>query len=236
MLIIPVIDLIEGHVVHAKSGDRSAFAPLNSPLCNSSDPVSVTNAYLSLYPFQHLYVADLDAIEGRGSNYKSLGALQQHFPFLEIWVDAGIRDQSMLRQLEQHDNIRPVIGSETLTDTGLLETACSPILSLDYRNGRFLGIGKLETDIRLWPHDIIVMSLSHVGSKRGPDWELLRQLNSHSPSSRFFSAGGVRNLEDLQRLADSQCSGALVATALHNRSLDTSSLQKIMQAPGNPGT
>ena len=231
MLVIPVIDLIDGRVVHAKHGDRTTYAPMDSPLCSSSNPIRVTEAYLSLYPFEYLYIADLDAIEGRGNNRQSILTVLENFPSLKLWVDAGIRDQVMLDQFIPHKNIYPVIGSETLTELKLLEKSCSPILSLDYRIENFLGPKELETDVHLWPRDVIVMSLSRIGEQLGPNLKLLQHLQSRSSDSCFYAAGGVRNINDLQQLANSYCRGALVATALHNGALKPNDLQKIIQAP-----
>jgi phosphoribosylformimino-5-aminoimidazole carboxamide ribotide isomerase len=236
LLVIPVIDLIGGRVVHAKHGDRTTYVPLNSPLCPSSNPIRVTEAYLSLYPFEYVYIADLDAIEGRGNNRQSILSVLENFSSLKLWVDAGIRDQVMLEMFITHKNIYPVIGSETLTELKLLEKSHSPILSLDYRNGNFLGPKELEADVHLWPYDVIVMSLSSIGGQLGPDLKLFQRLQSRSPESCFYAAGGVRNIDDLQKLANSYCKGALVASALHNGALKTNDLQNIIQAPETSGT
>ncbi len=221
--------------MHAKQGDRTTYAPMNSSLCPSSNPIRVTEAYLSLYPFEYLYIADLDAIEGRGNNRQTILTIQERFPSLKLWVDAGIRDKVMLEPFIQHKNIHPVIGSETLTELKLLKESHSPILSLDYRNGKFLGPKELETDVHLWPRNVIIMSLSSIGEQLGPNLKLLQRLQSRSPESCFYAAGGVRNFDDLQQLANLHCKGALVATALHSGALKPNDLQKIMQAPGFPG-
>ena len=236
MLVIPVIDLIDGQVVHAKHGSRSDYEPLSSPLCPSSNPIRVTEAYLSLYPFEYLYIADLDAIEGRGNNRQTILTILKKFPSLKLWVDAGIRDKVMLEPFIQHKTIHPVIGSETLTELKLLKESHSPILSLDYRNGKFLGPKELETDVHLWPRDVIIMSLSSIGEQLGPNLKLLQRLQSRSSDSCFYAAGGVRNIDDLQQLTNSYCKGALVATALHNGALKTNDLQEIIQAPETSGT
>jgi phosphoribosylformimino-5-aminoimidazole carboxamide ribotide isomerase len=233
--VIPVIDLIDGEAVLAKAGDRQRYKPLNTPLCNSSEPLAVAEAYLSLYPFSNLYIADLDAIRGNRSNRDIIKALHRKFPAVQFWIDGGFRDRAMLSQ-SAIPGTRPVIGSESLVDIELLTTAHAPLLSLDYQQDRLLGPASLKTDIHLWPRDVIVMSMSQIGSDSGPDWQRLQTLQQCAPTTNFYAAGGVRNFEDLQQLAILKCHGALLATALHYGAIDTTSLQKIIQVPGKPGT
>ena len=63
MQVIPVIDLLNGEVVHAKKGLRQTYQPMQSPLCPSSDPLTVVSELLALHPFKQLYIADLNAIQ-----------------------------------------------------------------------------------------------------------------------------------------------------------------------------
>ena len=92
MKIIPVLDLQRGQVVRARFGLRSEYRPIETPLSPSSDPVDVAGGLLRLYPFQTMYVADLDAIERVGENNSSLLRLRTSFPDLALWVDNGARE------------------------------------------------------------------------------------------------------------------------------------------------
>jgi phosphoribosylformimino-5-aminoimidazole carboxamide ribotide isomerase len=46
MRIVPVIDLKDGAVVHARQGRRDTYQPIASPLCASSDVYRVLDAFL----------------------------------------------------------------------------------------------------------------------------------------------------------------------------------------------
>ena len=46
--IIPVIDLMGGVVVHARSGERDSYRPLTSPLAASAEPAEVVRGLLTL--------------------------------------------------------------------------------------------------------------------------------------------------------------------------------------------
>lgn len=214
MKLIPVIDLKGGTVVAARMGRRDTYAPLATPLCDSSRPAAVVDALLNLYPFDTLYVADLDAIAGAGHHLDLVEALHRRHPQIALWVDNGVTDLDRLARFA-----RPVIGSESLDGLERLRDLAtrlpSPVLSLDFRDGRLTGPAGLESEPRLWPEDVIVMSLSRVGSALGPDLALLEALLRASRGRRLYAAGGVRDLHDLERLGGLGAAGALVSTALH---------------------
>ena len=45
--------------------------------------------------------------------------------------------------------------------------------------------------------------------------DLLKRIHLAVPKAKLYAGGGVRGLDDLRRLRDAGCAGALVATALH---------------------
>src|SRR6476646_6037010 len=64
--LIPVIDLKDGGVVHARAGKRADYRPLETPFGLADDPVAIARALLAVTDSPILYVADLDAIAGTG--------------------------------------------------------------------------------------------------------------------------------------------------------------------------
>ena len=225
--IVPVIDLMQGQVVHARRGARDSYQPLQSGLCSGCDPLDVVGGLLALYPFETLYIADLDAIRATADHSECIALLRRHFAGLTLWVDAGIGNWTALELWRERDLGHAVIGSESLADLGILERLRSeqlhnghakdfPILSLDFRKREFLGPGKLLQAPMLWPERVIAMTLGRVGSEEGPDLERLQDLQQRAPGKRIYAAGGVRNGADLERLAQAGVAGVLVATALHD--------------------
>src|SRR5262245_21117588 len=112
MDLIPVLDLMQGCVVHARKGERAAYAPIRSTLCKGAAPGDVLHALLELHPFRTIYVADLDAIRRDGDHRAVLAGLRARFPEVQFWVDAGIADESALVAWIADGLGRPVIGSE----------------------------------------------------------------------------------------------------------------------------
>jgi phosphoribosylformimino-5-aminoimidazole carboxamide ribotide isomerase len=136
-------------------------------------------------------------------------------------VDNGLADAVSCRNWLQQGFGDLVIGSEVQRDASAInalaeeEAADRIILSLDFKDGRFLGPDGLREQPSLWPQRIIAMTLSRVGSDTGPDFALLDQLRTKAPAKKLFAAGGVRGGEDLIELNRRGISGVLVASALH---------------------
>jgi phosphoribosylformimino-5-aminoimidazole carboxamide ribotide isomerase len=215
MQLIPAIDLLDGVVVHARYGDRANYRPLRaSP--DECVPEFVVGTVLALHPFRTLYLADLNAIQGHGDNSIHIRALRKRFAHVEFWVDAGFRDADAIASFCAQDLGQPVVGSESLRCGESLARADRDfVLCLDYKNEAFLGPTDLIDNPALWPERVIVMNLDRVGSARGPDVDRLNTLHTASPRSRFYSAGGLRDANDLERLRRHGAAGVLLATALH---------------------
>ena len=77
----------------------------------------------------------------------------------------------------------------------------------------------------LWPQRVIVMTLARVGSGAGPDLRRLATIQSIASGREIYAAGGVRNADDLWALKEVGVSGALIATALHERQIVRSDLE-----------
>jgi len=220
--IIPVIDLMGGDVVHARRGERHAYRPLNSPLCSGSSPADVVAGYLNVHPFAMIYIADLDAIMGGGDSSAIIADLRCRFPSVAFWVDNGLSSPGDCRAWLKLGLGDLVLGSEAQRDISVIDSL-SPevaadriILSLDFKDGQFLGPSALRDQTELWPRRLIAMTLSRVGSDAGPDFILLDHLRTKAPGKNIFAAGGVRGGEDLVELHRRGIGGVLIASALHS--------------------
>jgi phosphoribosylformimino-5-aminoimidazole carboxamide ribotide isomerase len=231
MNIIPVLDLKDGQVVHAKYGDRQNYQAIQSALTDSSEPTHIVQALLALYPFKQLYIADIDAIQKTGHHQPMIEEISLKFPQLELWVDSGFSNPKALSNWAKN-NIRAVLGSESIASVDHYQSmisACqqAPIMSLDFKNNAFLGAKELINRTELWPNDVIVMTLDKVGSNTGPDIEQLSRIKDKCLNSSVFAAGGVRSASDLEALKTAGISGVLVASALHQGSLDKTTITKL---------
>jgi len=229
--IVPVIDLMDGQVVHAKHGDRLHYQPIRSALCSSSAPDDIVASLLRLYPFEQLYIADINAIQGKDNHNETIKNIRIQHPQIEIWLDAGI-NQPDIAENWLAMGVLPVIGSESIANIAdyhavLHQLANHLALSLDWRDKEFLGPVEMLNDTKYWPEYIIAMTLNKVGSSSGPDIERLQQLQAKH--SKVYAAGGVRDAEDLKVLADMGVAGTLVASTLHSGILTAAKIDQVMR-------
>ncbi len=214
--IVPVIDIKHGVVVRARAGDRDSYAPIVTPLSATHNPVDVARGLLGAVPARHLYIADLDGIEGRGRDLPAIRRIARACPEVELWVDAGFAEEGETQAFLAAGLGKPVLGSESQTGTDLVRALRQhAILSLDFRGEAFVGPPALYADASLWPDTVIVMTLARVGAGSGPDLRRLSDIRARAPGLDVFAAGGLRGPEDLVDLAAAGVAGVLVATALH---------------------
>ncbi len=227
MHIIPVIDIKDGRVVRAHLGDRANYRPIETPLSPTAEIGDVARGLASLYPFPLIYVADLDAIEGRHRPLHLVSKLQDALAPSTIWLDAGFSAREEVEQALSFKGIVPVIGSESQRDLALLKTP-GIVLSLDFRGEVFLGPEAILADAQSWPSHIIVMTLGNIGANAGPDFSWLADIKWRAGNRSVIAGGGVRDANDLHQLATMGIEGALVATSLHNGALASQAIASFM--------
>lgn len=223
MLIIPVLDISRGQVVQAIKGERKYYKTISSTLSENSEPASVINAFLELYPFKIIYIADLDAIQGSNNQHTLINNLAQQFKDCCFWVDSGLETVKNKQRYYQTDNIELIIGSEHQASKASLATLINQhpdiLLSLDFNDSGLIENTYLLRDTNIWPRRLIVMMLHRVGLNKGIDEQHLNKVLSLSEEHEVYAAGGVRGIEDLENLKTSGVKGALIGTALHNGSI-----------------
>lgn len=228
MEIIPVIDIKDGRAVHAIKGKRSAYQPLKTPLCPSSCPEDVITRYIELGKFKIIYIADLNSIMRQGDNDELIRRLTEWYPNVIFWIDNGFRQAPA--KSSPFSNHLPVIGSESLDEYHLksLESFSTPfVLSLDFSSESKLGPDRLFKEERYWPQNIIIMTLGKVGSDTGPDYQKMNYYRSRYPNRTFIAAGGIRYMKDLLELNKLGIQTALVATALHSKSITNTDINNL---------
>jgi phosphoribosylformimino-5-aminoimidazole carboxamide ribotide isomerase len=227
MDVIPVIDIKNGEVVHAQGGRRDSYRPIQTPLSATSAPANVAAGLLRLAPFRQLYVADLDAIEGREANDAAIEAIARAAPDVELWIDNGISDADAARAWLGGRAHCLVMGSESqhgIETIQFLRGEPRVLLSLDFRGDAFQGSAALLDDPSLWPARVIVMTLARVGAAAGPDTDRVAGIAARAQGRIVVGAGGVRNKADLSALQKAGASAVLVATALHTGALTAEDL------------
>jgi len=235
--ILGVIDLLRGRAVHARGGRRAQYLPVARALGVDigGDPLALARLYVEHLGLRDLYVADLDAIEGKDPQDALVAAVAHLGP--TVWIDAGVTSVASARRALRTGASRVIVGLETLQSFGQLHDVCADVggervvFSLDLRGGmpviaESASISARSPDaiaasaVDAGVSAVIVLDLERVGSAAGVDPSLLGAVRRAVPGVLLLVGGGVRGWDDLLRLDDVGCDGALVATAIQNGAID----------------
>jgi len=230
MRLIPVMDLRDGVVVHAVKGERERYQPVESVLTDTAEPLAVARAFREKLGLSELYVADLDAIQGRG-HHRPLIAHLANQEGMNLLVDAGASDVESALEVLVTSTSKVIIGAETLASWEALQAirAAVPagclVFSLDMRAGRVLSrcsqlaalspLEALDSLHRAGWQEVILLDLVRVGTGAGVDRALIAEAQRRFPELALLVGGGIRDVTELSDLNAMGVAGALVATALH---------------------
>jgi phosphoribosylformimino-5-aminoimidazole carboxamide ribotide isomerase len=230
--VVGVIDVMHGRAVHARGGARERYAPVVEAAGAHVDgsPAALARRYREL-GVDALYVADLDAIEGREPQDAAVAAVVGEG--LPISLDAGVSSVARAQACMALGTARVVVGLETLASWAALGAICDAVggervaFSLDLTNGVPLASGTISGGPEQLAAEaagsgagaIIVLDLARVGQGEGLDVALVARVRAAAPGVTLIAGGGVRGRGDLHRLAAAGCDAALVATALHTGAL-----------------
>jgi phosphoribosylformimino-5-aminoimidazole carboxamide ribotide isomerase len=224
-MIIPVIDLKEGIAVSGKSGMRKNYKPLKTVFHDSPDPLPIASA-LKDAGYNRIYVADLDAIDGEGSNLQLASDINAIIP---VMLDSGVKNAiDVEKLLLEVDNV--IIATETLESYKDMDIIFSTfpkdklVISVDFKDGnivsKYLNLNLKEMIKKLGqinPSKVIILDISRVGTETGVDLELV---NSFMGLGTELILGGGVTAKDIKKLKEIGIKDFLVGTVLHAGILD----------------
>jgi len=206
MNVILAMDLMDGYVVHGKSGNRDQYRPLTWGLSPSAEPLS----YLSVMKPKYAYVADLDRIGLCGDHTETILKLA---PVPEkLWVDRGCSIPE-----EYLPGVQNIVGTETAAAP--FEEFTGGYLSVDVKDGKVIPSGLDPVEVILeaekYAFDgIILLNISSVGTESGIDSGFAKQIRAATKKPLIYG-GGVNTLDDLRILSDAGYDGVIISTAVH---------------------
>ncbi len=240
MKIVPVIDILNKVAVHAVKGERTKYLPVKSIFCNSSKPLALASTFESL-GFGELYIADLDAIMRKGDNLDILETIVEKTG-LKLMVDFGVSDLESAERVFGANVSKIIVGTETLPGLGLLKDVLQHfgseriVVSLDLKNGQVLSKSASVAAMDSWSfgvelqslgiREMIILDLARVGSEKGVDLSLLKNM-AKAFSINVGVGGGVRDLNDLKTLESLGIYEVLLATALHSGKISVEDLKRL---------
>ncbi|KXB07412.1 hypothetical protein AKJ52_00235 [candidate division MSBL1 archaeon SCGC-AAA382C18] len=239
MRIIPVIDLLDETVIHAKSGEREKYEPVDSVLTDSANPLDIASKFEKL-GFDELYIADLDAILNENKNNREIIRKISSDTSLDIILDAGFGNSKQVGPYVESGVEKVVLATETLVEfeevKKTIEEHSMPVVgSIDMKGEKILA-NSLQGDLSFsrvlqdfennGASELILLSLKKVGTSSGPDEKSLKKA-LRTVNLPIILGGGVRSVEDLKKIKKNGAVGGLVATALHNGSIKPNQVKKL---------
>ncbi len=221
--IIFVADLLDGLVVHGVKGERGRYRPIHhfSKIVDTSDP----NEIISKIRPKEVYIADLNRLMNSGGSNKEL--IKSISASCKIMLDYGVKS---MKDVEVASKIASnvILGTETAS-LDLIERASAfdISVSVDIKEGSVVSCdGHIKPDPidlikKLNDYDLqnlIILNMGAVGTKVGIDREFLLNVSKIS-KHKLILGGGIKNLEDIRILKEIGFDGALVATAIHDGSI-----------------
>lgn len=230
-IIYPAVDLRGGKCVRLYQGDYGAETVYDE------NPVGVARRWRDAGA-EWLHVVDLDAARtGEPVNLPVIREMASSVD-IPIQVGGGVRTMERLELLLSAGVQRVILGSAAIDDPDFVREALARYgdriaLGIDARNGRVATHGWLETTevtaedlaremVRHGAETFIFTDISRDGTLSGPNVEAIRSL-ARACGKRVIASGGVRDTEDLLRLArhaGEGVAGAVVGRALYTGGLD----------------
>ncbi len=236
MHIIPAIDIIDGKCVRLTQGDYEQKKIYNE------DPLEVAKEFQDA-GLMRLHLVDLDGAKaGHIVNHRVLERLSSrtslHIDFggglktdddLRVAFECGakqitggtiaVKKQDVfLKWLEQHGVEQIILGAdvkdEKIAVGGWLET--SDILLKNF----------LQTFVSQGIKYCICTDISKDGLLRGASNELYAKVLSDFPDLQLIASGGVSSMDDLIKLREIGCFGAIVGKAIYEKRVTLKQLEK----------
>ena len=240
MLIIPAIDLKDGHCVRLKQGE------MDSATVFSANPAEMAAKWLS-NGARRLHLVDLNgAFAGKPINEKAIKAITDELgDEIPVQLGGGIRDLDTIERYLDDGITYVIIGSAAVKNPGFLRDACTAfpgriIVGLDAKDGKVA----VEGWSKVTGHDVIDLArrfqdygvesvvytdIGRDGMLSGVNIEATVRL-AQALTIPVIASGGVTNLEDVRNLCAVESEGimgAITGRAIYEGTLDFTAAQAL---------
>jgi len=240
MLIIPAIDLKDGHCVRLKQGsmaDATVF---------SEDPAAMAKLWVSKGA-RRLHLVDLNgAFAGKPKNEDAVKAVVKAIGGdIPVQLGGGIRDLDTVERYLDDGIAYIILGTAAVKTPGFLHDACYAfpghiMVGLDAKDGKVavdgwskvtghdvLDLAKKFQDLGV--EAIIYTDISRDGMMSGVNVKATVDL-ARELSVPVIASGGITDLKDVKALCEAESEGilgAITGRAIYEGTLDFSEAQKL---------
>ena len=241
--LLPAIDLRAGRVVRLREGDfERETAYSDDPVATALDLVGQGSRWL--------HVVDLDGARAGAPAHEPVIArlIAVVGTSARVEVGGGIRDAAVARRYIELGAARVVLGTAALGSSRLAATLVAElgvgriVAALDVRGRQVVGnawqardegTGIDEAVRRLLAEGVVTFEVTAIdrdGALSGPDLELLARVRALAPQASVIASGGIRSIDDLLAVRELGCAGAIVGTAIYERTLDLATAMRVLNA------
>ncbi|WP_124980166.1 1-(5-phosphoribosyl)-5-[(5-phosphoribosylamino)methylideneamino]imidazole-4-carboxamide isomerase [Nonlabens xiamenensis] len=241
MRIIPAIDIIDGKCVRLSQGDYQ------KKKIYSSNPVEVAKKFED-HGIEYLHLVDLDgAKQSRVVNYSILEDIASKTS-LRVDYGGGIRSEEDVKVVLESGARQLTGGSVAVKNPKDFERwltiygSDKIILGADAKDGKVATHGwqksselELDSFVAEWCAKgieyVICTDISKDGMLDGPSIQLYEQLLQNDETGRLnlIASGGVTTMDDLYKLEEIGCEGAIIGKAIYESTIKLKDLRKFIE-------
>jgi len=233
MLLIPAIDLKDGHCVRLKQGD------MDQSTIFSENPADMALQWVNKGA-RRLHLVDLNgAFAGKPQNYSAIRSILKAVgDDIPVQLGGGIRDLDTIEKYIDGGIRYVIIGTAAVKNPGFLKDACSAfgghiIVGLDAKDGKVAtdGWSKLTghevVDLAKKFEDygvesIIYTDIGRDGMLSGINIEATVKL-AQALSIPVIASGGLSNIQDIEKLCeveDEGVEGVICVRSIYSGDID----------------
>lgn len=238
MLLIPAIDLKDGHCVRLKQGDMDQSTTFGE------DPAAMARRWVDAGA-RRLHLVDLNgAFAGVPKNYSAIKSiLKEVGDDIPVQLGGGIRDLDTIEKYIDGGLRYVIIGTAAVKNPGFLKDACSAfgghiIVGLDAKDGKVATDGwskltghevvDLAKKFEDWGvESIIYTDIGRDGMLSGINIDATVKL-AQSLSIPVIASGGLSNMADIEQLCAVESEGVegvICGRAIYSGDLDFAAAQ-----------
>ena len=238
MRIIPAIDIIDGKCVRLSQGDYSTSKIYNE------NPLEVAKEFQD-HGIKYLHLVDLDGAKSKHIvNYKVLEQIASGTDLkidfggglksgkdLEIAFNSGasqitggsiaVKDpDTFLSWLEKYGSEKIILGADAKAEkvavSGWLEESEEDLVPFIQKYS--------ENGIQY----VICTDIVKDGMLQGPSFELYQKILAELPEIKLIASGGIAEFDDLPRLMEIGCEGAILGKAIYEGRITLKQLENFV--------
>ena len=235
MRIIPAIDIIEGKCVRLSKGDYSTKKIYNE------NPLEVAKQF-EAHGIQYLHLVDLDGAKSSHIvNHKILEEIASKTN-LQIDFGGGLKSNKDLEIAFSSGANQITGGSIAVKKPDVFKNWLQQygsdkiILGADAKEEKVAVGGWLEESdefvipfIQKYQDEgvqyVICTDISKDGMLEGPSFELYKQILAETEHLKLIASGGVAIFDDLPKLAEIGCEGAIIGKAIYENRISMKQLE-----------